>query len=383
MKHPDVVIAGGGITGVTAALQLAEAGARVKLIEKHRLAAMGSGWTLGGVRQSGRDPAELPMALAAVDRWKALDARLGGRLGYRRGGNLRLARTPDEVPVIRQLVETQRAAGLEIHYLPDNKAVREVAPALSQDILAASLCPGDGHADPEPAVRALADEARRLGVEIEEGCGATRLLQRGGRVTGLATETGDIEAGCTVLATGLATPRLLQGSEFALPLLPKIVLVIQTVPVAPLFTQVFGVANADCAGRQEIDGRLRVTTGISDWAELPADWSQDMLQPRARDVAMLVQRAGAVLPALLDAGVSRVWGGLIDLTPDALPVMDKACDGLIVAAGFSGHGFGIGPVSGEIVADLVLGRASSFDLSPFRIGRFTATREQAPLTLHG
>lgn len=383
MKHPDVVIAGGGITGVTAALQLAEAGARVKLIEKHRLAAMGSGWTLGGVRQSGRDPAELPLALAAVDKWKALDARLGGELGYRRGGNLRLARTPDEVPVIQKLVETQRAAGLEISYLPDNKAVRDVAPALSRDILAASLCPGDGHADPEPAVRAIAEEARRLGVDIEEGRGATGLLRDGDRVKGLATDAGDIEAGCTVLATGLATPRLLQGAGFALPLLSKIVLVIQTVPVAPLFTQVFGVANADCAGRQEIDGRLRVTTGISDWADLPADWTQDMLQPRARDVAMLIERAGAVLPALLDSGVSRVWGGLIDLTPDALPVMDRACEGLIVAAGFSGHGFGIGPVSGEIVADLALGRASSFDLSPFRLARFAQQREQAPLTLHG
>ncbi|MBK9083392.1 MAG: FAD-binding oxidoreductase [Rhizobiales bacterium] len=379
----DFLIIGGGVTGVAAALALAEAGARVRLIERSRLAAMGSGWTLGGVRQSGRHPAELPLARAAVERWSALDARLGGRPGYRKRGNLRLARTDAEAEIIAALVRDQARAGLEIDYL-DGAAARALAPALSPAIVAASFCPGDGHADPINAVTALADEAARLGARIDSGVEATALISRGDRVIGAQTSEGAIEAQSVIVACGVGAPRLLSPLELPLPLALKIVLVLQTVPVAPMFEQVFGVANADCAGRQEIDGRLRVTTGIGDWPHAREAWSEDALQPRARDVAALIARAGAILPALLDAGVARVWGGLIDLTPDGLPALDAPRPGLVVASGFSGHGFGIGPISGEIVADLALGRASRFDLAPFRLARFAAHEgAQAPLTLHG
>src|SRR6188768_413559 len=95
-----IVIIGGGITGAAAAAELAREGHQVTLLEKHRIAAMASGWTLGGVRQSGRHPAELPLARAAVDIWAGLNGLLGADVEYRRGGNLRLARTPDEVEVI-------------------------------------------------------------------------------------------------------------------------------------------------------------------------------------------------------------------------------------------------------------------------------------------
>src|SRR3989440_1231699 len=119
-----IVIIGGGITGMAAAAELAREGQAVTLIEKHGIAAMASGWTLGGVRQSGRDPAELPLARAAIDIWADLDLRLGSDVEYRRGGNLRLARTPAEVDVIRTMVGQQRARGLDLEFLPDNDRVR-------------------------------------------------------------------------------------------------------------------------------------------------------------------------------------------------------------------------------------------------------------------
>src|ERR1700757_3172453 len=100
-----IVVIGGGITGAAAAAELARERQTVTLIEKHRIAAMASGWTLGGVRQSGRDPAELPLARAAVELWAHLRETLGTDVEYRRGGNLRLARTPAEVEVIRRIVD--------------------------------------------------------------------------------------------------------------------------------------------------------------------------------------------------------------------------------------------------------------------------------------
>src|SRR6188768_2591975 len=122
-----IVIIGGGITGCAAASELAREGHRVTLFEKSRIAAMASGWTLGGVRQSGRDPAELPLARAAIALWADLGERLGADVEYRRGGNLRLARTAGEVDVIRAMVERQRALGLALEFLEGNDRVRAVA----------------------------------------------------------------------------------------------------------------------------------------------------------------------------------------------------------------------------------------------------------------
>src|SRR2546428_9071914 len=158
-----LVILGGGIPGAAAAAELARGGQAVTLIEKHGIAAMASGWTLGGVRQSGRDPAELPLARAAVALWGELAETLGADVEYRRTGNLRLARTPAEVEVIRALVSTQKTLGLEIHFLPDNAAIRVVAPEISRNVLAASYCPTDGHANPVKARQAFARFARSHG----------------------------------------------------------------------------------------------------------------------------------------------------------------------------------------------------------------------------
>ncbi|WP_342364222.1 FAD-binding oxidoreductase [Terrarubrum flagellatum] len=382
---PDVIIIGGGITGAAAAYEIARAGHSVTLIEKRKLAAMASGWTLGGVRQSGRDPAELPLALAAVERWAGLDEELGAPTGYRRGGNLRLARTPEETDVIRALVDEQRAKGLELDYLADNAAIREIAPAVAADILAASFCPTDGHADPVAAVTAFAEAARRHGAEIREGVRALSLITTNGAVTGVETDHGPIHADRVIVATGVHAPELLGGVGLSLPLHIRIVCVLQTVPVETRFAQVFGVANADCAGRQEIDGRFRVTTGIGEWPHAVPTWTADQLQPSAADVRRLIDLTTRVLPVLGETGVNRVWGGLIDLTPDALPAIDArtGVEGLVVAAGFSGHGFGIGPVTGEILCDLALGRQPRFDLAPFRLDRFRDTAAPAALTLHG
>ncbi|HET7032274.1 MAG TPA: FAD-binding oxidoreductase [Casimicrobiaceae bacterium] len=383
---PDIVVIGGGITGTATTDALAREGHAVTLIEARSIAAMASGWTLGGVRQSGRDPAELPLASAAVALWAGLRDVLDTDVEYRRNGNLRLARTPAEVDVIRTLVASQRARGLDIDFLPDAAAVRAIAPALSPDILAASFCPTDGHANPIKATHAFAESARRHGATIREGVAATAIRAARDRVTGVETDAGFIAANRVVVAAGVNTAELLRPLDLDLPLSIKIVTVVQSEPLAPCLDQVFGVANADCAGRQEADGRLRYTGGLGEWGFDPAQWTTDSLAPSASDVRKVVALVARVLPAAGSAPIARTWRGLIDLTPDALPVIDapESVAGLVVAAGFSGHGFCLGPISGLLCADLALARRPRLDLSAFRLGRFKDKAiAAAEPTLHG
>jgi len=383
---PDIVVIGGGITGTATTDALAREGHAVTLIEARRIAAMASGWTLGGVRQSGRDSAELPLARAAVALWAGLRDTLGSDVEYRRNGNLRLARTPAEVDVIRTLVATQQAQGLDIDFLPDAAAVRAIAPALSPDILAASFCPTDGHANPIKATHAFAESARRHGATIREGVAASAIRSARDRVTGVETDAGFIAADRVIVAAGVNTPELLRLLYLDLPLSIKVVTVVQSEPFAPCLDQVFGVANADCAGRQEADGRLRFTGGLGEWGLDPARWTTDSLAPSTSDVRNVVGLVAQVLPAAGRAPIARTWRGLIDLTPDALPVIDapESIAGLVVAAGFSGHGFCLGPISGLLCAQLALARRPRLDLSAFRLGRFKDKAiAAAEPTLHG
>ena len=383
----EVVVIGGGISGTAAAYELARAGAQVTLLEQGSLANMASGWTLAGVRQSGRHPAELPLATAAVARWDHLGEELGADVEYRRQGNLRLARSPEEVPVIQTIVSEQRGLGLDLTYLPDNAAVREVAPAIAESVLAASYCPTDGHANPIATVHAFAQAAARHGATLRMDTAVTAIDAEGGCIRGVHTTSGDMAADVVVVAAGVYTAKLCAPLGLDLPIQVSRVAVVQTVPLPPILQQVLGTAGADFAGRQEVGGRFRLTGGGQPWPHRIDELAHgdDPVLPPAADIISALTRGIEVLPALADAGVARVWGRLLDMTPDALPIMERTpeLDGLVLAAGFSGHGFCLGPVTGQIVRDLVLEEKTAFPIQPFKWDRFTAMSGLAPATLHG
>ena len=382
----DVVIIGAGISGAATAYELATAGLSVVLMDRWGPAAMASGWTLAGVRQSGRHPAELPLARQAVAIWADLAERLDGPTHYRRGGNLRLARTAEEVPVIRELVAEQKAAGLDITYLSDAQQVRAVAPAVTPDVLSASYCTSDGHADPHATVASFVRAAERAGAVLRFGERVVAIEVADGKVTGVRTETDTIPAGRVVLAAGIFGNELLEPLGLRVPLEVPMVTVLRSIPGDTMLDQVIGVANADVAGRQEADGRWRVTSGLLPWHGGMASTPRPAVAPTSDSIRHTVDIFAKVVPAFAEARIEAVWAGLIDLTPDALPVIDAPPQvaGLVVGMGFSGHGFCLGPVTGKIMAGLVQGHAPEQDLTPFRLARFEGwNAPSAPVTLHG
>lgn len=382
-RSSEVVVIGGGISGTAAAFELAKRGVSVTLLEREDLASMASGWTLAGVRQSGRDRAELPLAKAAVRRWERLADELDADVEYRQHGNLRLALTDADVPAMRQVVEDGNAAGIAMTYLTDIDAVHEVAPALTDDLAGASFCPTDGHANPHLTVRAFADAARRHGATIETGVEVRAIETDGARMTAVHTATGRITTGTVVVAAGIYTPYLLDPMGIRILFDTVLVPALQTVETSPLLDQVLGIPAGGFAGRQEASGRFRLTGFSIPWHETWHD--RENVQPTMTQVQETISWACRLVPAIRELRMAQVWGGLIDKTPDALPVIERTpeLDGLIVAAGFSGHGFCLGPVTGEILADLATEGRTSYPIEPFARQRLDATTRREAVSLHG
>lgn len=381
----DVVVIGAGISGAASAYELATGGLKVILIDRYGPAAMASGWTLAGVRQSGRHPAELPLARRAVSLWQTLAERLDAPTHYTRRGNLRLARTPEELASLAAMVEEQRAAKLDLSLL-DAKQVAELAPAVSPAVLGASHCPTDGHADPQATVQAFVDAAIRAGAETRFGEEVLSIDTADGRVTGVTTSAGHIPAGRVILAAGVLGNRLLRPLGLSVPMQVRLVTAVRTVPAAPMLDQVIGVANADCAGRQEVTGRFRFTGGSTEWSGEIEEGSRPRVRPPTRGVADAIRLFGGVVPAMLDTPIDEVWAGLIDQTPDALPVLQSVAEpsGLVIAMGFSGHGFCLGPVTGQIAAAMAQDLPVDLPLEPFALARFDRWNAPSePMTLHG
>ncbi|MCC6704053.1 MAG: FAD-binding oxidoreductase [Thermomicrobiales bacterium] len=380
-----IVIIGGGISGCATAYELARNGIAVTLLERGDLHSMASGWTLAGVRQSGRHPAELPLAAAAVARWSDLNDELEADTEYRRHGNLRMALTESDVPKIKEVVEETKAAGIEITYLDSIADIHAIAPALTSDIAGASFCPSDGHANPAKSVQAFANAAIRQGAYIRTGVEVLRIVTEGERVTGVETADGVVGADVVVVAAGIYSPLLLKPLGYDLPLDIRHVPAIQTVPAPPMLDQVLGVAAGTFAGRQQVDGRFRLTAGSSPWNA--GDRHDPFnVQPTLAQVQETLAFSIRAIPALEKLRLAQVWGGLLDQTPDALPVLQRpsGLEGLVIGAGFSGHGFCLGPITGQILADLAVHGSTELPIDPFRIERFaTRTGNPEALTLHG
>ena len=386
MSSSDIIIIGAGINGCASAYQLAREGHQVTVIERFSPAAMASGWTLAGVRQSGRHPSELPIAIEAVKMWPKLSEELGAATGYRQEGNLRLARDENEVETIQNLVKTQSKAGLDVIFLNGSAEIHEIAPAISPKVLAASFCRTDGHAEPNATVMAFRTAAERHGARFLLGQAASEILFERNKFVGIRTGKERIVGSVCVVAAGIHSNDLLAPLGLSIPLSIPMVTVIQTEPLEPLLKPVFGVANANCAGRQQIDGRLRVTSSAMDWHGDLTPGPPPAVAPTASSIARTIENVSGVLPVLSEAKIAKIWAGLLDLTPDALPVIERVpeIDGIVIAAGFSGHGFGIGPMTSLLVRDIVLDDTPRLPLNAFQRSRFQGQEvKQNSLTLHG
>ena len=412
----DLVVIGGGIIGCSAALWLAEQGHRVVLLEKGRIAGEQSGRNWGWVRRMGRARAEYPLGIESLRLWDGLNARTGYDTGFRRSGIVYCATRPSELDWLATMERDGRDFGMNLRRL-DRRQIAGLFPGAQVTAEAALLSDDDGRAEPALATSALALAARAHGAAVMTGCAARAVETSAGRVSAVITERGRIATDAVILAGG-AWSRLFAGNlGVDLPQLRIRGSVLRTGPVPGGPTLAIG--NGQFGLRPRLDGgytiaprgrspvqitpdafrllrrflpgmrgnlrEIALTLDHSMWEGLRTSrrWAEDAVspfeqcrvldpEPGKRSLASAMHAVCATFPAFRGVPVVESWGGIIDVTPDGVPVIDHASGlaGLIVATGFSGHGFGIGPAAGQLAGELATGARPLVDPRPFRLSRF-------------
>ncbi len=422
----DVVVIGGGVIGLTSALFLAERGVKVVLLEKGGIACEQSSRNWGWCRQSVRDPREFELIREALRLWRGMNERCQADTGFRATGIVFAARSEADEAQYREWSGKAALADIQTRMVSGP----ELAELLAGDTdlpRSALYCESDGRAEPQWAGPAFAQAARRNGATLLTHCAARGIETSGGRVSAVVTERGVVRCSAVVVAGGAWSRRILRDLNVSLPQL-KVrasvarTTVIESGPVAALWdgptafrkradggytiadgTRIVVPLTPDCFRfflpyvpmlKMEWKGvRLKLDERFStEWQEsTPVPWDHPspyeamrILDPRPdqKYLDALLTRLRSRYPAFAGAGIAQSWAGFIDVTPDAIPVISEIepVSGLIVATGFSGHGFGISPGAGHLVADLVCGVKPIVDPREFRLSRFFDGSNPRPTT---
>ena len=421
----DVVIVGGGIIGTSAAYYLAQKGVSVALCEKGHIAGEQSSRNWGWVRKARRDPREIPLIVESLRLWEGLNEQVQGETGFRRTGILFAAESDADVARYETWLGHARPYQIEARLVSGNELDR-LMPGGGQRWKAALYCATDGRAEPQKAAPAVAAAARRDGAAVLTNCAVRGVEKSAGKVSAVITEHGRIACTTLVVAAGAWSRRFLKDLGLTLPLLKVRSSVMRTAPLeGPPETALW--CN-EFAFRKRLDGGYNIANGNVNIVPLVPDsfrffgnflpalmadheglklrlddrFGQELREanpvpldqpspyektrvldpkPDSKYLLEAFDRLVKMCPSFASAKILQEWAGLIDVMPDAIPVISAvdSLPGLIIATGFSGHGFGIGPGAGRLIADLAMGVAPIVDPREFRFSRFSDGTRVRPI----
>ncbi|KAB0266494.1 NAD(P)/FAD-dependent oxidoreductase [Microvirga brassicacearum] len=367
----DVAIIGGGLVGTSAALALRRSGLSVVVLDKGYCGAQASGVNYGGVRRQGRPLAQIPLSQRAHAIWPRLKELIGIDGEFLRSGHLKLARTEAEMAALETYAARVADLGLDLELMGHN-GLRERYPWIAGHVAGASLCPGDGHANPRLVSAAFARAAERAGAHVMEHT-PVHHVERMPDGFHLSTGAGiDIKARHVVNSAGAWAAPFAAAFGEPVPLGRIYPCLIVTEPVAPAMTVNIGAEGGGIYARQVERGNC-IVGGVRG-APLP---DADFSRPVGAPAISVMNRAAKLFPALRHAHAIRFWTGTEGDMPDRNPVIgfSATTPGLIHAFGFSGAGFQIAPGVGEVVADLIRDGRSTTPIDAFAIDRFVRTNE--------
>lgn len=419
----DLIVIGGGIVGCSAALYAARQGMSCLLIERDTPGSAQSGRNLGFVRQQARDFPELALMIGAMPIWEGIEADLGRRVGWHQGGNLSLAFSEAEL-ASRQAWQERAAAefGLDTRMLSAAETlalVPSLAPGIG--IVGAMYTASDGRAEPARATRAFFEAAVETGVSVSLGEPVSQIDVSGGCVSGVWVGDRLYRSGTVVCAAGAHSAALLRPVGLDLPQERIRATVARTMPRPSLRLDPC-VSGGQTGIRQDVNGAFVISVAggeydvrLDSWrsmrwyaqtrkdnpdaarvnylaplprlkrsratplADIPP--TRDHVPVEASRVEQALDEFRTIVPGASDLAVETAWAGIIDTLPDVIPAIGPVAGihGLLVATGFSGHGFGPGPMAGKVLAELAAGRVSPVDISGLSPMRFKGGPLRRPL----
>lgn len=372
-KSADVIVIGGGIIGCAISYYLAKRDVKVICLEgSDHIGNGGSSRNGGGVRQSGRDPRELPIVMYGIKNlWPTLSDELGVDCEYHQDGNLRLGKNAKHEQILIGLTDRAVKVGLDVKMI-DGDEVRKINPYLSDEVSCASWCPTDGHANPLTTTLGYYKAARALGVNFITGEQVVELRKVRGVLKKVICASGDVfEGDQVVLAAGLASRPIANTVGIDIPMSSALLEALVTEAEPHMFDQMLGTAEADFYGHQTKHGSF-VFGGSSGLEGVVKDNGTPVNY--SKTAPCICRGIIKYFPDLANAKIVRTWGGWMDHCADGVPVLGNVSEvpGLVLACGFSGHGFGIAPGAADQIAQLMTTGTTTVDLSPLRYDRFKA-----------
>jgi sarcosine oxidase subunit beta len=367
-KTADVVIIGGGVIGLSIAYHLAlKKAGKVVLLEKGQLGEGSTSRCVGGIRTQFSTEINIRFSLESMKTFERFEEEFGVNPEFRRIGYLFMATTEIEMKVFEENLRLQRMFDIPVELL-DSTEIRKRWPFLRvNDIQGGTFCPLDGYAGPSEILSGFASGAKKGGVRIHEGSEAVGVLVKGGRVNGVKTKGEEILTPVVVNAGG---PHAASVGEMAG----------VKIPVKPIRRQIFVTAPFHLTD-QSIPLTIDFHRG---WYFRPEGNGFLLSGPLDQDpsfnlnidyeaMAYTSDLAIYRVPTFEKACIARGWAGLYEITPDSHAILGKVpqVEGLILANGFSGHGFQHSPAVGNVIAELIVeGKSTTIDISPLSIERF-------------
>jgi glycine/D-amino acid oxidase-like deaminating enzyme len=413
----SVVVIGGGIIGVSAALTLAMRGVPVVVCEKGYVACEQSSRNWGWCRQAGRDAREMPLIVESLRLWRDMDRLTGSDTGFRTCGVVYVGESVNDEKGFAAWLDMARPYDIGARIVRGEE-LKGLMPGASRTYACGLYVPSDGCAEPQKAAPAIARAAQRKGAVILAHC-AVRGVERGaGRVSAVITERGRIVCDTVILAGGAWSSLFCASLGLRLPQLKVLSSVMRTAPVdagpepctymtdlgyrrrrdggytiargsgyvVPLVPDSLRYLREFLPTIRKESAPLKASINAQSFRECktPRHWSLDrpspfertrVLDPAPNTIMNRVARDAMIqlYPGFRDVPIVQEWAGYIDVTPDEVPYISGVGDlpGLTVATGFSGHGFGIGPAAGQLAANLATGHGATMDVRPFRLSRFS------------